>query len=625
MTDIELPPWTKRVGGRWMVSWQLYALGTPVTFIITAWSGLTQIPPEVNHRALLTWIGVVALACMVVGAWMIVIDRISHHRVVRPLPLPVAIAVLASFGAAFTMVLWIVAPLVGAPPLRDPLWTLVVNSTLSAWWGASVAVILDSRERLLSARSALVESAVQQELLVLHEADALVRMRDAVDAQVAAELEPVRAALEESIDRAQRSAGDGRWARVADDLRRTAHTSIRSISAALWTATEDAYARPTLMRTLLGIMRTQPLRPAAVALLYILAGTADQVVRHGILVGLVVVLVGAVGIWVILGSGNALMRRYPQHHQTVFLASMAALIVGGAAASSIQSSLTGAPLEPVDLVVALMASVVMVLATSSFGAFQRADLVQLRALAAEVDAERIASVARSRELARIAREASRVLHGQIHTRLVACAAMIDRASASGDDLRLTTAVDEARRILDEPLRHPEAPDSLRKAVEHHSSRWQEIVTVEQHIDPLVAGIGGRVAAEVSLVIEEGIANAYRHGGATSIQILISQAGPSVTVVIIDDGSGPGTDPQLGTGTAMLRQLSGGRMWLSRDARGGARLEVHLRWVGQPDEVRAEPHEPSTSGEEPSSNLLPGNVRQAESTACEGLDQTIGHQ
>lgn len=576
MTDLDFPPWTQRLGGRWLVSWQLYALGTPLAFVVFAASGIALAPAGTPPRALLAWIAAVAFACLAMGAWMSLGDAVFfRHREQRPIPWPLAVAYLASFGTLFVLALILAAGLLGAPPLPNAAWALVLNTVLAAWWGTTVDLVLDSRERVLAARATLVEAAVQQELIALHEVDALGRLRDVIDAQVAAELAPARAGLTDVLDAAQASAGRSQWSWVADDLRRTAHTSVRSLSATLWQATEDAYPRPALVPTLLGITRTQPLRPFAVAALYAIVAIATQIGRHGVLLGTAATLLGAAGIIVVLGGGNLLIRAYPQRHQAIFLGTLAVFALGGIATMYVESAITGMAIEPGAVVVSLIATLVIVLGTSAFGAVQRANVDLLRAFASEVDAERVAALARSRELARIARLASRILHGQVQTRLVACAAVIDRASATGDTEALAAAVDEARRILEEPLRFPDTPRTVMDAIRRHRDRWEGIIEVAYDVPSDVAGLGGRVAGEVSLVVEEGIANAYRHGKATRVHVTVQESAEGIVTTVADNGRGCAERSRDGTGLAMLAQIATGDVSLTPGPDGGARLEVRV--------------------------------------------------
>lgn len=577
MTDIALPPWSQRLGGRWLVSWQLYALGTPLSFLLYSWSGWAAAPPGTPLRELLAWVGLVAAACVAVGAWMWLASvTFLRHRATRPVALPWAWMFLASVGAIFASILIVGAPLVGAPAVPDPVWSLITTTVVSAWWGTTVDLVLDSRDRVLALRSELIEAAVQQELAAIHERDVLGRLRDAIEAQVDIELAPARQRLEAAVGDAAVSARAGQWARVAEQLRSTAQTSVRSLSSTLWSATEEAYPRPRLVPTLLGIMRTQPLRPWPVAALYVITASAEQVSRLGAAGGIGLTSLGAALIVILLTLANAAIRRRPRHHRRIFVAALVTLQVGGLAGLAIESSRADAPYPWFSALMYVVTTAVVVLGTSAFGAVQRANVDVLAAFALEVDAERVSAMARGRELARIAREASRILHGQVQTRLVACAAAIDRASALGDDQRLALALDEARRVLDAPLVDGVVPSTIGAALARQRDRWAGICVVTLRIDQALVDINGRCAAEVNLVVEEAIGNAFRHGQAEVIDVAVGCEGAAVSVTVEDDGDGVVGFVAPGTGLALIEQVAVDAVELAGRPEGGARIKVRVR-------------------------------------------------
>jgi signal transduction histidine kinase len=75
-------------------------------------------------------------------------------------------------------------------------------------------------------------------------------------------------------------------------------------------------------------------------------------------------------------------------------------------------------------------------------------------------------------------------------------------------------------------------------------------------------------------VEEGLANAIRHGDAERILVAIAVAdGGALVVVVEDDGDGP-TDSSPGLGTAFLDEATHGNWTLTRTD-DGARLEARV--------------------------------------------------
>ena len=79
------------------------------------------------------------------------------------------------------------------------------------------------------------------------------------------------------------------------------------------------------------------------------------------------------------------------------------------------------------------------------------------------------------------------------------------------------------------------------------------------------------------VAAEAFTNAAKHAGASAVDILIEQAGGTLTVQVRDDGAG-GADPSHGSGLTGLRdrvEAVGGRMTLDSPAGTGTTLTVLL--------------------------------------------------
>ena len=72
----------------------------------------------------------------------------------------------------------------------------------------------------------------------------------------------------------------------------------------------------------------------------------------------------------------------------------------------------------------------------------------------------------------------------------------------------------------------------------------------------------RSADDVIAVVEEGLANAFRHGDATEVRVAIGPHAGSLRVEIADNGIGPSGDG-AGLGSEVIREFSGGRATLER--------------------------------------------------------------
>jgi hypothetical protein len=564
--------WRTRLGGRWLVSWQAYAIGTPIAFITLTWFGIDQAPPGTARSALTAWAGLVAVACAVVGALMLLAHAtVLRHRVARPIPALAALAYLAVLGATFALVLIVGTPIVGAPALQAPGFTVVAMAVISAWWGSVLVLTLDARERITSERIVVLNAAVDQEVTNVQQADLSRILRDFLDTRVNAEFQSVRDTLDAELIRVESDARTGGWTRVSDELRLTARASVRQLSADLWGMAETTYPKVTAWSMIPAIIRTQPLRPWAVALLVLLVTVQATTDRLGMPWGPIAAVAGAMGVYAVLALANVLMRARPRWHAAIFVGTMVLITAGGA----ISTAASGGEVSLPSLVFNFAITAILLIATAAFGAVYRANSQMITSLATRVDREAIENMARQRELATIARQAASILHGQVQTRLVACASAVDRALATDDYPALARALEQARDILEQPLRLPDTPTSLDDVLAAHRDQWRGVVDVDFDPSP-VLNLSPEDRQRVSLVVEEGIVNAFRHGDARRVHISIDAHGADTLILVEDDGCGPQRPWTAGTGSAVLTHIAGQRWQLTdRGESRGGRLEVTL--------------------------------------------------
>ena len=196
-----------------------------------------------------------------------------------------------------------------------------------------------------------------------------------------------------------------------------------------------------------------------------------------------------------------------------------------------------------------------------------------RTFQAGIDRELIESIAASRQVAQLARESARILHGTVQTRLIACAVAIERASETRDVEAFQAALREAHDVLTEPARHEALDEAmLGDEVQRKVSLWSGLCAIDVDIAPGLGHIGGRMARDVGRVVEEGLSNAIRHGAATAIHVRITGTAAEVLVEIDDNGVGPQRG-QRGLGSSLLDSVSDA--WELTAQTSGARLRVQL--------------------------------------------------
>jgi signal transduction histidine kinase len=195
-------------------------------------------------------------------------------------------------------------------------------------------------------------------------------------------------------------------------------------------------------------------------------------------------------------------------------------------------------------------------------------------------------MARSRQLADLARQASRLLHGSVQTRLHSCAMAIDGAGEAGSERARIEALLEAMAILDQPLKPARSAGTISEEVQRKVALWGSLceftidIRGDSHVDLDATSSPSpspspSPSESIGRIVEEGISNAIRHGKATRIDIVVStRPDGTCDVEITDNGTGPqGGKP--GIGSALLHQSSAGAWSLIALDR-GSRLVVAVR-------------------------------------------------
>lgn len=381
------------------------------------------------------------------------------------------------------------------------------------------------------------------------------RMRRMLADDIDAALSPARISIEERLRDHADALDDEDWAATARELRAAASETVGPLSRRLWAPVIPGKPRLTLWSIVRDVVTRQPFQPLAMALIVVVTFFAGMVSALGWVEGLSTVLIGTALVWSILTLANAAMRRWPNHHAGLYIATIMVLESIHLLASAARVLLGGLPYSLLEFVVAAVMGVVLVLLTSAFGALRDYREDAARAIVIKADRELMATITASRQVAQLARESARVLHGTVQTRLIACAVTIERASENRDVDAFRAALREAHEVLTQPTLADDAGETtLATEVERKVHLWSGLCDVSVDIDPRLAAIPGRRARDAGRVVEEGLSNAIRHGGADAIAVKVTGAGTGVFIEVRDNGSGPaGGEP--GLGSALLANVS----------------------------------------------------------------------
>ncbi|CAB4907890.1 unannotated protein [freshwater metagenome] len=567
--------WRERVGGRWAVSLLTFAITTALgLFALLAGEAATIRSPADIGSWLLVWC--FAVCGLGVFVWLGNFTFLRNRRI-TPVPVVLVFIFDALCGAIFGLLVSAGATYLGLPTAQGTFERTLADTVTALWWGPTLSYFLDYRQQMAEARRELIATAVELELARLQSGEIVELIDEELREEIGAELLPARARVAELLAgephrQSATALSESEWSSVSALLRGTADESVRPLSRRLWSQREERYPKLPWWKFLANIPRYQPFRPLAYALIDVIGTLAALMGTFGF-ERAVVLLVSGLAITLSAGLiGNALMRRFPQHHVAIFLVMIMVMQMSVLVRALLRSMWIPGSSSATWVITQVVAGVVVVFITSGFGAW-RDKATELRMnLRSDLRTDRIVSIARSQQVALFAREAAQVLHGSVQTRLVACALAIEQAAVRDDARAINLALVDAHDALSASvaLRREEGLGSIAAEVARKTSLWDGFCTFDIAIDPKAAGdptIIGRV-------VEEAISNAIRHGQSTHIAITISgPVGGGVEVVVDDNGRGPQRGAG-GMGSAYVAQVSRGD-WSLTATDTGSRLKVAI--------------------------------------------------
>ena len=536
----------------------MWALSMPAGLLVI----LSDLITAVSSSELARWLAVWVIATAVDAAVMWALQRtVLRGRIAHPWPVWAVVVTGGLFGAFYGALLWLSADLMGVTSPHSWALRIAVMGLIGLWAIPLINVVLDTVARERAQRKRDIDAMVNVEMARLEEVDVARDLREEIRAGVVDALDPLRLRVDAALVDLE-SGGPLATPRLASDLRDGAETSVRPLSRDLWNEAAARYPRIPWERVIAQTVRTQPLRPLMLVIASLLGDGIFILSERDPGQALPFVVVTTLAVAVIGVGTNALMRRWPRWHAECFVAGTASLVGLGLVALVYRGREWGEGSSPGAVVAWAILSVVTILVTSGFGSWRSEMSAMRSAFRSEVDEEFIAARVRSEQLADIARDAARVLHGSVQSRLVACALAIDQSSASGDRESLLVALAAAREALEAPLPERAATaGSIADEVARKVALWGDACAFTVEVDP-GASTSAVDPLTVGRVVEEGLTNAIRHGAANAISVSVGAEAGGVAVIVADDGTGP-KESTAGLGSAFLDQATGGNWSLDR--------------------------------------------------------------
>ncbi|CAB5240959.1 unannotated protein [freshwater metagenome] len=586
MLEITKPPRTlrQRIGGKWSTSWQTFLINSILSLLVLA--EVEKVPSK-STSELFSWIYAWAISLLFLGVLVFAISRtILRNREKSPVPIWVALSINATIGIFYSFSTEMAIHFFGITSVVPFSIRLLANTLLVTWWGSMLTIFLDFREEESSAKKYLVESAVQLSLQEMQRNEISALVRADIHREIEDNLKHAQGSLKNEMDSLSKldsssaSITAQQTQRISELLFNVAKDSVKPLSKSLWAREGEIYPRHTWREVLVRVTQFQPFYPGLLAAIDIIGAAPQQINDFGVNRGLPLVIAATLLILTIGTIFNLLMKEWPRHHAKLFFVGIVVL----------QSSIVPMRVhfrelwEPGSATITWqltqhITGIVIIFMTSSVGAFRKMNTESREIFSSEIKEELVSSIARSRELANLARESSRILHGAVQTRLVSCAIAIERAYKQESARDLTLALQEALDVLSSPLRESAFADSITGEVERKISLWKGLCDFDLSIDIGDIPNHPHTTSVVGRIIEEAISNSIRHGDASKIQIAIEVREKNRLIIVVEDNGSGIKKGNPGIGSALLQQESGGN-WSLQPQESGTRLEVQIPLVGE---------------------------------------------
>ncbi len=351
-------------------------------------------------------------------------------------------------------------------------------------------------------------------------------------------------------------------------------SEVRPMSHGLWAA--GARGVPRLRTGSLLWDALRPWRPPVlvITLVYLLISLVGAITRAGALEGVVFALYSTATVGILLALSARIGVTAPRTRSVGIVTLLLLPLVVVAVAQFIGQVLLGAR---EDLVGAFVAGVSASIITLGLVVLRRVSVereILLIELQSCIDAAALGVLAQRAATGHWERSLGEFVHHSVQSELTAMRLQLVEASTQSDLQRReqarqsTLARFDRLLALDPPWR---ASRSGREVITDVVQAWDGIATIRAE---LTAEGSDRQWRRAGQVVEEGVANAIRSGGARSIMIEVASDGDALVVRIVDDGTGLADGHTQGLGTLWLDQVVPGA-WLRSSGAQGTELVVRI--------------------------------------------------
>lgn len=533
----------EHIGGRWAVSLLLFAVYVPLGIVATIGNLSTTVPGTSLGSLLLA--STISLVPVGLILWISDLTWLRHRRE-HPAPVGAILILGAIVGLARSASMYAVSVAIGIQgPDAVLAWARTVTGGVQGAAAYPLAVLAFSliatyREQ----RRGLVAQQISWETRRLQDARQWAGIREDVIAPIAGELQALGTDLDARV--------------IGID---EASSAVRQRAHDLW---GEAQPAPIVPRVRLGTALVMSLRTRPFATWLILAIWLPTALGTALAVGETPraplgALVSAVIIAIVFEAANAIVRRWPRSWVAMLPLGLVLAVMLTSPSLSLVGGMPEQGRAAYSLINAVWLALLVVLTSIVMGALRRGEAI-LGQMHHAVDSATVETLAEEEQRRRVVQEVAATLHGTLQGRL----ASLPDLDTAGDAVRETLALLQSRSAVTASM-------TLEHAARAALDPWQSLLDIS-----LEAGdgtVGPDIAQAVSDVLEECVANAFRHGRASRVECLITLQSHHVVVCVRDNGRGSAVAegaPGLGS-----RILDRSGTWSRIRGDDGTRVEITI--------------------------------------------------
>jgi len=158
---------------------------------------------------------------------------------------------------------------------------------------------------------------------------------------------------------------------------------------------------------------------------------------------------------------------------------------------------------------------------------------------------------------------AKFIHGSVQSKLMAYSLQLEQANEDKNNQEASRIRELVGNLIANPLAEyePETNQSMQASLSAIAQQWQGLVDVRLEISGMVEG-----SRAIEEIVSEGVSNAYKHGYAEKVDVLISDQEEHILIEITDDGIGPRSG-KGGFGLQMVKSVTAGNWSFERSDTG----------------------------------------------------------